>query len=83
MRIADGFDHSVEQMAYIIGHEVGQRGVLGVAPQAFDRIEVGSVRWQPFHMQPIGTGGLQSLDGCPVHVEAIEHHECWRCKARR
>jgi len=35
-------------------YEVRQVAPLGMVPKMFDRIEVGSVAWQPFDAQPGG-----------------------------
>lgn len=45
--VADGADDRVVEVVEVVGNEVGQGRVLGVAPEGFDRIEVGSVGGRP------------------------------------
>ena len=75
VNIADGGDHGVVEMVDVVGYEVGQGRVLGVAPEGLDRIQVGRVSGQPFDVEPGGTALVQSANRRPMDVEPIHHHD--------
>ena len=50
--VADGLDDRVVELVDVVGDEVGQSRVLGVAPEGFDRIQVRRVGREPFDVEP-------------------------------
>lgn len=77
LQVADGFDDGVAQVIDIVGHEVGKRRTLGVAPDGLDRIQVGGVSRQPFHFEPAGTRCVQLSYGRAMHIQAIHDDQEW------
>ena len=75
MNVADGVDHGVVELVDVVGDEVGQGRILGMAPECFDRIEVGRVGGQPFDVEPSRSSLVQSTHGRAVDVEPIQHHD--------
>lgn len=75
MDVADGLDDGVVELVDVSGNEVGQGRVLGVAPEGFDRIEVGCVSGQPFDVEPSRSPLVQSAHGRAMDVEPIQHHD--------
>ena len=59
------------QCAEVVGSEVRQVSVLGVAPDAFHGVEVRGVGWQPLDDDPLpgGQPGLDTL--CPVGAVSV------------
>ena len=75
MRIADGVDYGVCQVTEVVGNEVGQGRVLGMAPSRLDGVQVGSVGRQPLDREPVRAAGPQAFDRRAVHAPAIEHDD--------
>jgi hypothetical protein len=75
MRITDRFDDGIVEMVDVVGDEVRQGGVFGVAPQRLDGVQVGSVGRQPFDRKPVRTTCPQTLDRRAMHAPTIEHDE--------
>ena len=72
MDVADGLDDGVVELIDVVGDEVGQSRVLGVAPEGFDRIEVGRVGREPFDVEPSRSPLVQSAHGRAMDVEPIQ-----------
>lgn len=72
MWIADGFDHGVVELADIVGNEVRQGGVRGVAPQCLNRVQIGSVGRQRLVREPVRAACPQALDRRAMDARAIE-----------
>ena len=75
MDVADGLDDRVVELVDVVGNEVGQSRVLGVAPEGFDRIEIGRVGRKPFDVEPTRSALVQSANGRTVDVEPIQDHD--------
>ena len=75
MDVADGVNDGVVEVIDVVGDEVGQSRVLGVAPEGFDRIEVGRVGREPFDVEPSCSPLVQSAHGRAMDVEPIQDHD--------
>ena len=75
VNIADGVDHGVVELVDVVGDEVSQGRVFGVAPESLDRIEIGRVSGQPFDVEPGRSALLQLANRRPMDVEPIQHHD--------
>lgn len=72
MDVADGLDNGIVKLLDVVGDEVGQGGVLGVTPERFDRVQIGSVGREPLDVEPSCPSLAQSANGRAMDVEPIE-----------
>lgn len=63
------------QMIDIVGDKVGQVGVLGMAPDLFDRIQFGGVRWEKSHLYGLGKAFPQFSGGGFVNTGSVPDHD--------
>ena len=85
--IVERFGDPVEEFLLVVGHAVGQVGVLGVVPNRLDRIQIGSVRRQPLDREPLGTLFLElpTAERCTFKRSQTKMigRRVWRRSSRR
>ena len=67
--------HDGRQVVGVRSREVRQRVTLHVAPQAFDRVEFGSVGRKPFHMKPRAATSVLTDDTAPMDIQMVPDEE--------
>ena len=63
------------EIGQVVRDEVGQVGVLGMVPDLLGRIEVGSIRWQPFRIEPARPVFPEDADRLAVDVPAVQDND--------
>ena len=72
--VSEGVENSVQrgmQVMNVFGNDVCQGSVLGLLPTCSDRVEVGGIRRQPFHLNP-GSADSPTIVGQPSDVHASD-----------
>lgn len=83
MNVADGVDDGVVELIDVVGDEVGQGRVFGVAPEGLDRIEIGRVSGQPFDVEPNRPAFLQLAEKSKMGRSKSRKYDERRIRTRR
>ncbi|HEY2414572.1 MAG TPA: hypothetical protein VGI40_20160 [Pirellulaceae bacterium] len=57
----------------VFGDDIRQGTIFGLIPNLFDRVEVGGIRRQPFHVKPRGAAVQQLSGSRAMSTQAIPH----------
>ena len=63
----------VGEFERVLGYEVRKRVHLEVSPSRFNGVELGRVRWKPFHVKAARPVEQASHQSASMHVEPIPH----------
>lgn len=75
MDLIESFGDGVVESFEVGGDEVSELGVLGMAPESLDRIEIGRVSRKPFDVEPLRAAFVQLADGRAMDVEPVHHDD--------
>ena len=73
----EGFYDAFFEIAPLAAKEVGKEVVLEAEPEAFDRIEVGTVNWEILGLEMVPVQGLGTV---PTGVVQYENLACARLR---